>query len=458
MSFNFDIANEELDEEYADFASAQADHAADEPLDGDGRAAEPASSVKGREHTLDELIDALPARISYSTLQIPLDAQKGAKQARDEDKRRWTIVARRDLFDARFQMIYASDDEEEADGESRNGSAVPEGHEAGLVEADSDLVPGVYEGGLKTWECSLDLIAALDAHDRRDDGESSDTVPFHWLGGLSVVELGCGTAIPACFLLARLMCVEIDDARQETILQLCDFNEQVLKLVTLPNLILAWYTSPASSAFRASVAGASGESEGIELDLVPATGEVDLSDELLAAFKESLKHRKVALRFFSGPWKDLETCSRATSSQMAPSRAPQLLEADLLLSSETIYSPPDQTALLDILQRLCKASSTHNASVRALSEKLQTSGLQESSALDHSGLHVAAQPLTPRRNAEVLGTLALISAKVLYFGVGGGVHAFRQSIEKAGGWSHEVRKVTSGVGRCVLSIGWSADN
>ncbi|PWN40460.1 hypothetical protein IE81DRAFT_293389 [Ceraceosorus guamensis] len=420
MSFHFDIANEELDEEYADFGSAQAGHAADEPLDRDGRVAEPASSVKGREHTLDELIDALPARISYSTLQIPLDPQKGAQQAHDEGKARWTAVARRDLFDARFQMIYASDDEEEADGESKTGSAGSKGPKAGLVEADSDLVPGVYEGGLKTWECSLDLVAALDAHDRRDNRESLDSVPFHWLRGLSVVEvsdLGCGTAIPACFLLARLMCVEVDEARKETILQLCDFNEQVLKLVTLPNLILAWYTSPASCAFRNSIAGASAESDGVELDLVAATDEVDLSDEMLAAFKESLKDRKVALRFFSGPWKDLETCSRATSSQMATSRVPQLLKADLLLSSETIYSPPDQIALLDILQRLCKASSTH----------------------------------TP-------GTLALISAKVLYFGVGGGVHAFRQSIESAGGWSNEVRKVTSGVGRCVLSIGWSADN
>ena len=26
-----------------------------------------------------------------------------------------------------------------------------------FVEAPSDLIPGVYEGGLKTWECSVDL-------------------------------------------------------------------------------------------------------------------------------------------------------------------------------------------------------------------------------------------------------------------------------------------------------------
>lgn len=32
----------------------------------------------------------------------------------------------------------------------------------GFVGAPSDIVPGVYEGGLKTWECSLDLVDCLD--------------------------------------------------------------------------------------------------------------------------------------------------------------------------------------------------------------------------------------------------------------------------------------------------------
>eukprot|EP00953_Heterococcus_sp_UTEX-ZZ885_P026945 14511-Heterococcus_DN1.PRE.1 len=30
--------------------------------------------------------------------------------------------------------------------------------EATVVEGETDLVPGVYEGGLKVWECSIDLI------------------------------------------------------------------------------------------------------------------------------------------------------------------------------------------------------------------------------------------------------------------------------------------------------------
>ena len=30
-----------------------------------------------------------------------------------------------------------------------------------FADNPSDLVPGVYEGGLKTWECSMDLVAHL---------------------------------------------------------------------------------------------------------------------------------------------------------------------------------------------------------------------------------------------------------------------------------------------------------
>ena len=30
-----------------------------------------------------------------------------------------------------------------------------------FIDNPSDLLPGVYEGGLKTWECSLDLVNCL---------------------------------------------------------------------------------------------------------------------------------------------------------------------------------------------------------------------------------------------------------------------------------------------------------
>ena len=38
-----------------------------------------------------------------------------------------------------------------------------EDKEQGVVSGDSDLIPGRYEGGLKTWECSVDLVQHLHA-------------------------------------------------------------------------------------------------------------------------------------------------------------------------------------------------------------------------------------------------------------------------------------------------------
>lgn len=63
------------------------------------------------------------------------------------------VLARRDLFDARLQLIASSTEKQENE----------EGRVSGLdfIEAPSDLVPGVYEGGLKTWECSMDLVDYL---------------------------------------------------------------------------------------------------------------------------------------------------------------------------------------------------------------------------------------------------------------------------------------------------------
>lgn len=69
------------------------------------------------------------------------------------------ILARRDLFDARFQLI-AQDASSRPD--SQHGTLEFEAlDDLAFLEAPSDLVPGVYEGGLKTWECSLDLVVCL---------------------------------------------------------------------------------------------------------------------------------------------------------------------------------------------------------------------------------------------------------------------------------------------------------
>lgn len=113
----------------------------------------------------------MPSIISCSPLTIPL--YDGAKSV---------TLSRRDLFDARFQLIAEgsgpdytapdpdigdadSGDSAEAATETNVGEEIKHRHASALkfIEAPSDLVPHVYEGGLKTWECAIDLVEYLDS-------------------------------------------------------------------------------------------------------------------------------------------------------------------------------------------------------------------------------------------------------------------------------------------------------
>jgi len=86
----------------------------------------------------------LPATISYSHIPLPPHLQIQP-------------LLRRDLYDARFQL--ASKDHSEED------RITPEERENGngedWIDGNTDLVKGLYEGGLKTWEGGLDLVEVL---------------------------------------------------------------------------------------------------------------------------------------------------------------------------------------------------------------------------------------------------------------------------------------------------------
>ena len=90
--------------------------------------------------------------------------------------------------------------------------------EAAVIEAnreDSDIVEGRYEGGLKIWECSLDL--ARHVHKERS-----------LFKGKRVLELGCGVGLPGI--------AAVQHGASHVLFQ--DFNRDVLLSRTIPSVLL----------------------------------------------------------------------------------------------------------------------------------------------------------------------------------------------------------------------------
>lgn len=173
----------------------------------------------------------------------------------------------------------------------------------------SDLITGVYEGGLKIWECTFDFLAYF-------------TKAKVKLAGKRVLDLGCGSGLLGIFALKR--------GAKEIHFQ--DYNSMVIDEVTLPNVA-------ANSSLEDE------ENNGNEPD-VKRCRKSRVSQELCKC------------RFFSGEWSAF--CELLLSGE-------KLFEKyDLILTSETIYNPDyygtlHQTlhSLLDKNGRVLLASKAH---------------------------------------------------------------------------------------------------
>jgi hypothetical protein len=78
------------------------------------------------------------------------------------------------------------------------------------LPSNKDLVPGSYEGGIKIWECSLDLCNFLPKY-----------IGYYPMEKLNVLELGCGHGLPGLYFLLRGCRVMFQD-----------FNKEVLEKIT----------------------------------------------------------------------------------------------------------------------------------------------------------------------------------------------------------------------------------
>lgn len=302
----------------------------------------------------------LPSQLSYNTLPITPALS----------------LARRSLFDIRQQLMAESSTTNEND---RLIASISSG----------DLSSGTYEGGFKTWECAIDLASLLTGVDL---AASPTTTP------LNVIELGAGSAIPSLAVIRQYLS-QTTPAPSSVKLTLCDYNADVLKLCTAPNVFLNYHLHPQSPSTGS-------ESAEQDLDLEPLAGS-------LPCIAQQMKDRGIDISFISGAWgPDFFSLLKPMLCPPSPSSSEAVVEAPriLILASETIYSP---TTLPDFVGTMI--------------------GL----------LSLGAE-----------GSRALVAAKKVYFGVGGGVAEFEREVEGRGALVRTIwdSGESGGVGRVVLEV------
>ncbi|XP_008494003.1 histidine protein methyltransferase 1 homolog [Calypte anna] len=169
------------------------------------------------------------------------------------------------------------------------------------VSSHSDLIPGVYEGGLKIWECTFDLI----------DYFSEAEIQFT---NKTVLDLGCGAG------LLGIVALRGEAAK----VHFQDYNSTVIEEITLPSLV--------ANCTECSKMG-SGDNRKTGTPPSKRPKKVKCLPDALTK-----------CRFFSGEWSEV--------SQLLLSSNKGFSKYDLILTSETIYNPDYYSALHDTLAQL----------------------------------------------------------------------------------------------------------
>lgn len=180
-----------------------------------------------------------------------------------------------------------------------SGDADSEGIVSKSVSSHSDLIPGVYEGGLKIWECTFDLMAYF----------SEAEVEFT---NKTVLDLGCGAGL--------LGIVALRGGAASVHFQ--DYNSTVIDEITLPNVV------------------ANCTREGRRMGRKEASKPPPKRPRKAQGSPDALSR----CRFFSGDWSQV--------SQLLLSSNKPCSKYDLILTSETIYNPDYYSALHDALAQL----------------------------------------------------------------------------------------------------------
>ena len=172
-------------------------------------------------------------------------------------------------------------------------------------------------------------------------------------------------------------------------LTFADYNQSVLELATIPNLLLTWHFA------RSWVAP-------------PPVGDLEITQDLLSRFLSDLSSKKIHVSGISGAWNHAFIDLVRPFDHLQQRRATETI----VLASETIYSP---------------------ASIRAFSDTLLS--------------------VLVRGKASGGTAIAFVAAKRMYFGVGGGVDEFLRILEELGGGAKMVWETEDTcVGRVIMQV------
>jgi protein-histidine N-methyltransferase len=170
-------------------------------------------------------------------------------------------------------------------------------------------------------------------------------------------------------------------------------------------------------------------------------GELPITPALLAAFRATLDEQKIRLRFFSGAWDSFDVSAAGG-------------RYELVLTSETIYQITALPALVKLL---------HDVSVGVGGDSREA-GDEGGGADDEASLAELARSKLDL--GQDRSCVCLVAAKVLYFGVGGGVPDFVNTVSSgvcgssgeenpAIGTVQVVMERKAGVGRQIMRVSWN---
>lgn len=184
------------------------------------------------------------------------------------------------------------------------------------AEKRSDLISGVYEGGLKVWECTYDLLELIEK-----DGET--------FRGKSILDLGCGAGLLGILALKR-------GAKQ---VHFQDYNSTVIDQLTLSNVVLNCQEDDEVDSDNDE----KGKGKGGGKVKAKQEGDDSSPPQKKKAVELSQQTGLDKCRFFSGDW---STFLALVSKEDPPPKY------DIILTSETIYNTAYYAVLHEALQKL----------------------------------------------------------------------------------------------------------